>query len=375
MISDIVTRPAAKEASVKYLVVVLLFAPSCALGHILRHQSVTLSGTNAGSIDTAGNFATAAQAVTFRDFYYGHSTGRGVWKWSQALDAYQRHLAPLAGRPLAVGEAGVQSGGSIEMWKAVLGSACHFYGIDISPACSKFADDTTTITIGDQGSTDTWNRFLVSMASQLDAFVDDGSHQPDHMAFSLNTSFPHLKPGGLVAIEDTNGPQFVQLFYCPLAAKSIASFSAQGQVASVHVYPLMLIVHKAGGDIIPSIPPPAITVDNLQALWAALPQHPGGSVAFANATWGSFLSEAVVCKIFTMFRDLHSWAAKFTPPNCGSTNGDACKVLLANAQMQNLVKGVHISPTGFIVEVPEKAPVLESVRMGTDWVPWYEVSL
>lgn len=341
----------------------LLFAPSWAWWHALR-SSPSQSGTSSGIILTPSN-------VTFREFYYGHSTGRGIWKWSCALDAYQRHLGPLAGRSLAVGEVGIQSGGSLDMWKAVLGSACHVYGIDINPACLKFADTTTSITIGDQGNMDTWNRFFASMASQLDALVDDGSHQAEHMGMSLHWSFPYLKPGGLVAIEDTNGQHFVSSFYCQFAAKSIGAFSAMGQVASVHVYPLMLIVHKVGGDLPPSIPPSAVTVDNLSALWSALPQHPGGFVAFENPAWGSFLSEVNACAIFTVFQDLHSWAATFTPPGGQNTHDAACRADLANSHMQHWVKGVHIFPTSFVVEVAESPPVLEAVRMGTEWLAWY----
>jgi cephalosporin hydroxylase len=334
-----------------------------------RHPSASDGKSNFGS--TTLNISLAANPATFREFYYSHSTGRGLWKWSQALDAYQRHLGPLAGRQLELAEVGIQSGGSLLMWKAILGDKTRVHGVDIDPACAKFADSTTTITIGDQGDLQMWASFFSTTASQLDIFIDDGSHQPHHMGTSLQVSFPHLKPGGMVSIEDTNGQHSVQSFYCAYASKSIGAFSAQGQVASVHVYPLMLIVHKVGGDITPSIPPAAVTVDNLPALWAALPQHPGGSVAFENPSWGSFLSETVTCNLFTTFADLQSWAAHMDPPNCHGTHGGACRISLANSAVQNSVKAVHIFPTRFIVEVEEKAPVLEAVRMGTDWLPWY----
>lgn len=357
----------------EWLAVLLLVAN--ALAFSFRHSSASFnlvprSGiVNASS--TALNISVAAKALTFREYYYGHSTGRGLWKWSQALDAYQRHLGPLAGKPLDLAEVGIQSGGSLLMWKAVLGSQCKIHGIDIDPNCAKFADGTTTVTIGDQGNMEMWSKFFANTASQLDAFIDDGSHQPHHMGISLQVSFPYLKPGGMVSIEDTNGQHSVQSFYCAYAAKSIGAFGAQGQVASVHMYPLMLIVHKVGGVVTHSIPTPAVTVDTLPALWAALPQHPGGSVAFENPTWGSFFSETVTCNIFTTFMDLQSWAAHMTPPNCHGTHDGACRIVLANAAVQNSVKGVHIFPTRFIVEVEEKPPILEAVRMGTEWLPWY----
>lgn len=359
------------------LAAVVLFAPSFVLTLLqsrAKKVKIIADHTSADANDaiiTNSNSTSVVRAVTFREYYYGHASGRGMWKWSCALDAYQRHLAPFAGRQLALAEVGVQSGGSLNMWKAILGSTCHVYGFDIDPACAKFADASTTITIGDQGNLDMWNKFFANTVSQLDAFIDDGSHQPHHMGTSVQVSIPHLKPGGLVSIEDTNGQHSVQSFYCPYAAKSIGSYSAQGLVASVHVYPLMLLVHKAGGDIVPSIPAPALTVDNFPALWAALPQHKGGAIAFENPSWGSFFSETILCQIFTTFIDLHGWAANFNPPNCHGTHDGACRVFLANTPVQNSITGVHIFPTRFLVEVAEKPPVLEAVRMGTEWVPWY----
>merc|ERR1719159_1413126 len=100
-------------------------------------------------------------AQTFPGFYNSHTTGRGIWKWSNSLDVYQRHFAPMAGQAgLSLGEVGVQSGGSILMWKAVLGAQLKVYGFDINPNCKQFADATTTITIGDQGDVKMWESFF-----------------------------------------------------------------------------------------------------------------------------------------------------------------------------------------------------------------------
>merc|ERR1719247_3827036 len=105
--------------------------------------------------------STQEQPTTFPGFYNSHTTGRGIWKWSNSLDAYQRHFAPMAGQAeLALGEVGVQSGGSILMWKAVLGAQLKFYGFDINKNCMQFADATTVITIGDQGDVKMWNSFF-----------------------------------------------------------------------------------------------------------------------------------------------------------------------------------------------------------------------
>merc|ERR1719331_1578705 len=116
----------------------------------LRHQ-----------IDSRNVTSNLQPPQTFQGFYNSHTTGRGIWKWSNSLDAYQRHFAPMANQPgLALGEVGVQSGGSILMWKAVLGAQLKFYGFDINKNCMQFADATTVITIGDQGDVKMWNSFF-----------------------------------------------------------------------------------------------------------------------------------------------------------------------------------------------------------------------
>merc|ERR1719456_1144920 len=86
----------------------------------LRHAGHARKAANTTNVTGAG----VKQAPTFPGYYYSHQTGRGIWKWSNSLDAYQKHFAPLTGQPLALAEIGVQSGGSIEMWHAVLGAQC-----------------------------------------------------------------------------------------------------------------------------------------------------------------------------------------------------------------------------------------------------------
>merc|ERR1719281_510784 len=85
----------------------------------------------------------------------------------------------MVGQPLAVAEVGVQSGGSILMWQAVLGAQIKFYGLDINPGCNKFKDAATSITIGDQADPKMWNSFFSTVTNTLDILVDDAGHTPD----------------------------------------------------------------------------------------------------------------------------------------------------------------------------------------------------
>lgn len=322
-------------------------------------------------IDTRNASSDVQPAQTFQGFYNSHTTGRGIWKWSNSLDAYQRHFAPMAGQPaLSLGEVGVQSGGSILMWKAVLGATLKFYGFDINPKCTQFADSTSIITIGDQGDVNMWNQFFEKTSQSLDILVDDGSHQAHHMGITLHTAFPHINPGGFVAIEDIHGRHYVQSFFTP-AAQSISAWHAQSLVASVHVYPFMLVVHKAGGTQHPmNLPAASATIGDFPALYPLLTTMPGKVVAIENAAWGSFLSQSTLANIFAELGPLHDASTWANPPGCLTTADPVCTNMVRNSNYQQHVIGVHIFPTQALVEIAAAPPVIQATRKGTVWIAY-----
>lgn len=316
------------------------------------------------------------QSVTFPGFYDGHKTGRGIWKWKNALVAYQRHFGGLAGHKVNMAEIGVQSGGSLLMWRNTLGDACHVYGIDINPKCLQFQDSHTTITIGDQGSVDMWSKFFSVTCRSLDILIDDGGHQPNQMLVTLAQVFSKLNPAGFISIEDIHGQHYVESFFKP-AATYLAQEAQKGQIASVHVYPFLLMVHKAGKstDLPPQelvFPGSSANVEELAALWKELPKHRGGKVILANKSWGSFLTEDALTNFFTWFGGLHDSAWHDTPPGCAHTAAAVCTNTVQNSQQQALISGVHIYPTHLVVEVAAVEPVIEAVRRGTDFISYSE---
>jgi len=311
---------------------------------------------------------------TFRAWYDAHAAGRGVWKWNNALDSYQRHFAAWANKPVSLAEVGVQSGGSILMWKAILGAQCHVFGLDINPACAKFNDPTATITIMDQGDSNAWNNFyagLTANGAALDILVDDGSHQAHHMSLTLHTSFPNIKPGGYVAVEDIHGRHYVQSFFDPVS-QSIGQWHAQNLIASLHLYPFQLVVHKAGAAAGHSYTPgaAAATVADFPQLWPALTANPGGFVNLANAAWGSFLSEPVLKGIFAQFAPLHDYQMTSNPAGCHQTASNICTVAITNSQSQNQIIGVHIFATHLAVEVAAAPPLIAATRRGTEFIAY-----
>mmetsp|Transcript_44061 Transcript_44061/g.136513 ORF Transcript_44061/g.136513 Transcript_44061/m.136513 type:complete len:357 (-) Transcript_44061:363-1433(-) len=342
-------------------------------GASFAHSTQFLQGRNSTTAIAAHQVNATQAPTTFRAFYDAHASGRGIWKWSNALDSYQRHFASWVGQEMALAEVGVQSGGSILMWKAVLGKKCVIYGIDINPACQQFMDHATSITIMDQGDMNAWKSFFTTLQTTgraLDILVDDGSHLPQHMALTLHAAFPHIKAGGYVAVEDIHGRHYMCSFFYP-SARSIGHWYAQALVASVHLYPFQLLVHKAGDQSKTYVPGPAsATVSEFSQLWPALNMHPGGFIYMQNPAWGYFLAEPALRTIFATFAPLHDYRMVSHPAGCERTAAAVCTVGIMNSQSQAQIVGVHIYPTYLAVEVAAKPPVIAAVRRGTDFIPY-----
>jgi len=309
------------------------------------------------------------QLPTFQSFYHGYKRGPGIWKWSNALDAYQHHFAGMAGRsPLAVAEVGVQSGGSIDMWKAVLGKGVHYYGLDINKACRKFQNSSTTIFIGDQADDRVWDAFY-SKISMVDILVDDGGHEAHQMSVTFRRSFDHLNSGGFVATEDVFRKDQWQFLYD--ATKSIGVW--KDQVESVHMYPGVFLLQKkpAHNDFVASLPPSSAVVDSWETLWAAVQLHPGTTVTVKNKGWGAMFTEATMHSIVQQFVHLYTAGGQTDdPPGCAFTPAPVCTATVVNSAEMNLVTGVHIYQDVLYVEAAAKPPVISAVRKGDKWIPY-----
>jgi hypothetical protein len=71
-------------------------------------------------------------------------------KWEAYFAAYHTHFSRFRGKNVTMMEVGVQSGGSILMWRWYFGAGLRYYGIDINPKVQQFGNDWATIIIGDQ---------------------------------------------------------------------------------------------------------------------------------------------------------------------------------------------------------------------------------
>jgi hypothetical protein len=315
-----------------------------------------------------------APGQTFVDYYMHVKKGRGIWKWTNALVAYQRHFSMIANRPvLSIGEVGVQSGGSMLMWKGVYGNKTQLYGFDINPKCKKFEEPNVTITIGDQEDPAMWKTFFTAHPAGLDIMVDDGGHQPKQMFTTLKEVFPHIHPGGFLLIEDILNAYLLDSFFKP-SATFISQQAWYGHVESVHLYPMVLVVRK-------SSPWPAgalqfstkqVQVSNITAMWTAINSvEPGTNVILKNPAWGSFLQEHGLFSFFSNFIELHMGQFKDTPKGCRTTAEAKCtNAIFPRTHVQDRVSGVHIYPDHAVIEVPKKPPTIECVRRGTEWMSY-----
>lgn len=361
--------PRAAKHGVPALATLLL--AGLAGGAQVRNATRLGDGLAAGPANPSG--AAAGKLPSFPDFYAQYNTGPGIWKWNNALVAYQRHMSRLQGTECSVAEVGVQSGGSIQMWHRVLGAKSMVHGIDINPKTKKFEDATTTVTIGDQADVNMWNSFFAGLKKPLDVLVDDGGHEPQQMLVTLQEAFRHIGAGGLVAIEDIHGERYLESFFKP-AAHFLASEAGNGNLDSVHVYPFLLIAQRkdAAGKA-----PAALTfqgaevaVTTFEEMWGQVKQHPGDHVVLENPGWGPFFTGQGLTNFFAVFAGLHTSRWYDNPAGCALTSAAICTNTVLNDPQQAVVTGIHIYPTRLVVEVAAQPALIQAVRKGDTWIKY-----
>ncbi|MBP2477768.1 8-demethyl-8-alpha-L-rhamnosyltetracenomycin-C 2'-O-methyltransferase [Crossiella equi] len=128
------------------------------------------------------------------------------WGIHYYTEHYPRYLEPLRDRPLTVLEIGIggfadphAGGASLRMWKHYFPRAT-VYGVDVHDK-SPHAQQRIRVLQADQSDPEALLR-VVATTGPLDLVVDDGSHQNDHVLTTFRTLFPHVRDGGLYAIED-----------------------------------------------------------------------------------------------------------------------------------------------------------------------------
>jgi cephalosporin hydroxylase len=134
--------------------------------------------------------------------YFQNNPGNLIHKWLHYFEVYERHFARFRQQPITLVEFGVFHGGSLQMWKHYFGPHARIIGVDINPACSKFAEPQIEIKIGNQED----RTFLQSLAQQvgpIDILIDDGGHTMQQQIATFEVLYPHVQPQGMYLCEDT----------------------------------------------------------------------------------------------------------------------------------------------------------------------------
>lgn len=133
-----------------------------------------------------------------------HLEGRVIFKNDYYFPVYEKYFNGYIDKDLVMLEIGVNSGGSIDMWKQYFGSGLRYIGVDISPwVHEKFHDPSAGIFIytGSQENA-TFMKDLAKSIPQLDILIDDGGHTMIQQIFTLKTMIHKVKNGGVYLCED-----------------------------------------------------------------------------------------------------------------------------------------------------------------------------
>lgn len=99
-------------------------------------------------------------------------------------------------------------GASLKMWRDFFPNA-QVYGVDNQPACM-FEDERIKTFVGDAINKEDWSRILEQTGTDIDLFVDDGSHGRMHQLDTARILMPLLKKDVIYVIEDVRHPAWVK---------------------------------------------------------------------------------------------------------------------------------------------------------------------
>lgn len=139
---------------------------------------------------------------SLREIFYSQS--KFADKWDPYFDVYETWLSRFKGAGPRILEIGIQNGGSAAMWLEYFGPGTKVLGIDIDSRCLQHATDDIEIVIGDQGSPEFWENFLVTNSHRFDIVIDDGGHRMQEMILTFMAVSQLVDAGGIYIIEDTH---------------------------------------------------------------------------------------------------------------------------------------------------------------------------
>lgn len=134
------------------------------------------------------------------DKHYGHDYFKKV---------YQNLFEPIRLSVTKFMELGVHEGASIEVWKRFFPNAT-IYGLDLTPDFAKIPDKTRIELAQVNTSIEIEVVEKARDYSDVDIFMDDGSHMMKDQQITLAAFFKCVKPGGLYILEDLHTSESVR---------------------------------------------------------------------------------------------------------------------------------------------------------------------
>ena len=151
----------------------------------------------------------------FRAFFERNKAGPGIHKWLHYFSAYEQEFSRHCGAgavPAKMIEIGIQSGGSMRMWRECFGANLEaLVGIDVNAATKaweRFGDEPGSrpgnvhVEVGSQADPAVFKDIDAKYPGGFDIILDDGSHVNTHMVASFRAAWRLLRPGGVYLIED-----------------------------------------------------------------------------------------------------------------------------------------------------------------------------
>ena len=124
-----------------------------------------------------------------------------IHKWTHYFPLYESHLKRYQNRSCTILEIGCEKGGSLRLWKRLLGPYARIIGLDIDPLCKETEEEQIHIEIGSQAAPETLER-LIQQYAPFDVVIDDGSHIMADVAISFRHLFDHVSNDGCYIVED-----------------------------------------------------------------------------------------------------------------------------------------------------------------------------
>lgn len=133
-------------------------------------------------------------------------------KHSSYFKSYGELFEKYRGKPITFVEIGVFSGGSLFMWRDYFGPQARIIGVEFNPDAVRWREHGFEIHIGSQSDPAFWNQFFAQVGD-VDIVLDDGGHTYEQQISTVHYCLPHVKDGGLIAVEDTHTSYFKDFGY------------------------------------------------------------------------------------------------------------------------------------------------------------------